>query len=435
MYKHILSQASSIWLIQLAVILLPIIDTFFLSQISNQNIAAYALANSFYILWMIAGKGLLQGISFAVAVPFGQDNTTHILNLFIQAFWLVLFLTGGAWCLLWLSSTGIQYLSIHDQLKQLAQQYLYIIAFSVPAVFSIRIISSWLQGISKPNAIVVVYWIALVFKFIFTYILFQGYLGSHWQTIMGTALSTALFHWLILILLAPYTWIKIIKKYDISKIVCSIKPNVYYLYSLLCYGLPICFAYLVEFSLFPMITTLLAVHNESVLVAYELSSKLYYLILSPAVAFALASSIWLGQNYQKLPNIQIRHMIKYTEYSIFIFAGLSSSLFYIFSKHWISIYTQDTVIISMIFAVIPMIILRIFSEGLHTLLAFHLRAVDRGWSALIISTIGLWGVSLLSIYILQTLNHLTTHYLWFALAMGYFITWFILRKMLYKLFI
>lgn len=142
--KSFFDQVGSIWLIQMVVVIIPAIDAYFLSGISSENIAAYALTNSFYVLWVIVSKGLLQGLCFAVAPKYGLHQHQQIGLLLTQSLWIVLFVTLCSWGLLYLSSLSISFYEMSDELKQLSTQYLYGVALSLPAIFCLRVLSSWL---------------------------------------------------------------------------------------------------------------------------------------------------------------------------------------------------------------------------------------------------------------------------------------------------
>lgn len=421
--KSLFSQTGSIWLIQLVVVIIPIIDTYFLSYVSSENVAAYALANSFYILWIVASKGLLQGLCFAVAPCYGSQQYQKTGLLLTQSLWVVFFVTLCSWGLLYFSSVGIKFYIMSNELKQLSVQYLYSIALSLPAIFCLRILSAWLQGVSSPHTLILWYWLGLFFKFVITYLLIMGYLGSQWQNTSGIALSTTLFYWFVLIGLFVQTKLQFSIKYQFKLFApIDIKAIV----MILRYGLPLAVAYLVEFSIFPFINSLLIIYQQEMLVAHEILSRVYALILSLPIAFMLATSIQIGQNYQ-VEILGTKFFALTTEKIMIVIVFCLGLIAYITQYTWISYYHQNLNIVAMVVAVLPIAILRFSIESLQSLWAFNLRAINKGWSVVFISMICLWGAVLL-MWFLHSYISLSLKEVWLCLALGYAVALFLLRK-------
>ncbi len=195
MYQKLASQTFSIWLIQLVLVIIPLIDAYFLMGISSKNFAAYALANSFYSWWILSCKGVLQGIVFATALYFGQKKYIEVYQLLLQSFWLLGLLVLVAWAMLGLSAFGIAQAPISLDTQRLAIQYLQVSAFGVPAVLGIRILAGWLEGISQPLTMTIWLWFGLIIKTILTVWLLSGYWGERWQNLTGCALATNIMYW------------------------------------------------------------------------------------------------------------------------------------------------------------------------------------------------------------------------------------------------
>ena len=184
------------------------------------------------------------------------------------------------------------------------------------------------------------------------------------------------------------------------------------------YGLPIATAYLMEFSLFPTITSLLAVANEIALAAYEILSTVYDLVLSLPIALILAVSITVGQIYQNEPKTALA-LNRVASWLLAGFIGLVTLLLWLFADRWISHYTTEQLIQGMIVAAMPAVLVRGLADGLETLLAFEMRAIDKGWTVVVVSSVYLWGLSVAGIWWGQQAGWLDVQAVWYWLALGY----------------
>lgn len=418
----LIKQIGSIWLIQMTLVIIPLIDTYLLSGISSTNVAGYALANAFYGLWILAAKGVLQGTSYAIAPRFGQNDNAGIASLLMQSGWLLVIMTVVAWGLLWFSSLGIRQLSISDDLKTLAVQYLYVITMGVPAVLGIRILVAYLQAIDMSDVVFKILWIALPFKILIGYGCVQGYFGNSWQGTTGTALSTNLYYWLVFVIVG-YISYRRIRPYIHNTPITAFWAKWSEIRQLLGYGLPIGASYLAEYSLFPIIISLLAVANENMLAAHEIMSNIYDLFLSLPIALMIAMSIWLGQRYPS-PSITTLKTIKYAEMILLGFAVVAGLVIYGTSSLWVGYYNIDTFSQELIFGALPLLILRGVFECTASLNAFYLRAIGHGWSAFIFTMIGLWGIGFFGI---SVSDNLTINQIWQWLALSYGLSWVLSR--------
>lgn len=420
-------QTLTIWLIQLALVVLPAIDAYFLSGINSQNIAGYALGSAFYTWWVLGCKGALQGVTFAVAPLYGKGDSHTVVNLLIQSLWLIGLLIIVAWLVLAVCGVGIDKLAIGAELKTLAVQYLQVAGFGLPAIFGVRVLAAWLEGIAKPISVAVWFWSAMAIKVGLTYMLLNGFFGSQWQNTTGTALSTNLFYWVIFLGLLAMTWQRLPRLIgtNINFRLLTWRPDGQLLTMILAYGLPIAMAYLMEFALFPTITSLLAVANEKALVAHEIVSTVYDLLLSLPIAFAIAMGIWVGQHQDK--PFRVRPIHQLAQWLVAGFMVVGAGLLWLFADNWITHYTTETLIQGLVVACLPAVLVRGVADGLETLVAFEMRAIDRGWTVVIVSSMCLWAISVGGIWWGQQAGWLDVKAVWYWLAVGYGVAWILLK--------
>ncbi len=133
----------------------------------------------------------------------------------------------------------------------------------------------------------------------------------------------------------------------------------------------------------PVIASLLAVTNEQTLVAHEILSNVYEFVLSLPIAFMLASSVMVGQNY-KVNQPKVFELSYHSEWVMIIYLLFASGILWLTIDLWLSHYTLDVVLTQMIVTAMPIVILRSIFEGVQSLMAFNLRAVDKGWIVLIV---------------------------------------------------
>lgn len=267
------------------------------------------------------------------------------------------------------------------------------------------------------------YWVGLIFKIFVAYVLISGYLGNQWKNISGIALSTTLFYWFVLIGLFFTIKSRFSSKYQF-KIFAPI--DIISIVNVLRYGVPLAIAYLIEFSIFPFINSILVIYHQDILVSHEILYRIYSLIFSLPIAFILTSSIQVGQNYQ-VDVYKTKNFVIMSEKIIIAIVFILGLTAYLTKSLWIDMYSKKVDITTMITMVFPVMVLRLFVESLQSLWAFNLRAIDRGWRVVLVSAGCLWGTTLF-IWLLHSLKWLDLITIWLCLSLGYALGDLLLRR-------
>ena len=186
--------AAPVSLMYLGLMLMGFVDLVMVGRLGAAEVGGVGVGNSFYSWVMIVGVGFISGMDFPAAHAIGAKNPERAFRVFVQGLWISII--GGsilaAFCVL--STPLFQFMKMNSEVRPLAEQYLRVVAFSLPFVFILNACRSYLQAF---NIVQPFFWI-LVIGNILNYLLLRallfgdfgfadlgyrlGYDGAAWAT-------------------------------------------------------------------------------------------------------------------------------------------------------------------------------------------------------------------------------------------------------------
>lgn len=126
--------ALPILLAQFALTGLGVVDTLMSGWVGTNDLAAIGLGSNIMLPVFIFSTGVLLAITPLVSKANGQKNTQNVSLYLIQGLWLAIPL--GLFSAVVLTNLNwlLDLLSLNDQVYQLTSDYLFYIAFGLPAI-------------------------------------------------------------------------------------------------------------------------------------------------------------------------------------------------------------------------------------------------------------------------------------------------------------
>ena len=198
----------------LAESLVGVIDTAFLGHVGELELAASAIASTFFLILFIVGLGFGTGTQILIARRNGEKNYTKIGGFFENSLYFIGIFSAVAVILSFIFSKKILGFMLHSEdILNAAIRYLNIRVFSLFFSLGCVIMRSFFVGIQFTKYIGMGAFVVAGTNFIFDYLLIFGKWGLPQMGLEGAA-SACIFAELAGLIF--YVWI-IVKKVDLGK--------------------------------------------------------------------------------------------------------------------------------------------------------------------------------------------------------------------------
>lgn len=157
------------------------------------------------------------------------------------------------------------------------------------------------------------------------------------------------------------------------------------------------------------------------------------MLFSVPIAFMIATSVMVGQYFKNHPQ-QTKQFSRYCEVIMAIFMIIGGGLLWQFGEVWTVEYNEEILLIEMMLAALIAMCSKNTIEGVQSLMAFNLRAIDKGWYVVIINGLSLWIIGVGGIWALHYFEMMTLENIWWVLASAYLVAWILLRISFFRQF-
>ncbi|NCW90258.1 MAG: MATE family efflux transporter, partial [Rhodocyclales bacterium] len=134
---------------QLATIGMMAIDTIVVGRSNTDNLAALAVGASIYVSLALALSGVVQALLPGIAHQIGRGDASATGKLIYQGFWLVVLLACFGDLVLCFPGWMIALAELPPAVEALTRDYLFILAFSLPASLGYRAFHAIAGGVGK----------------------------------------------------------------------------------------------------------------------------------------------------------------------------------------------------------------------------------------------------------------------------------------------
>ena len=342
--RQVTLLAVPLMLQNLSFTLLGVADTFFVSKVSTEAVAAVGLAGvMFYavaLLFRTAGTSAVVFVGRAHGA--GDDERLgeavwHVLNM-------VFYLSILSLCLPWVFSWLYSFAAADDVVRELGSSYLRIRGFEVPFMMFSAVVWGFMLGRNDSTTPMILAWIQVVLNIFLDWVMVLGNLGFPALGVDGAAYATVLSNVFNALLSAWVLWRpKFIRQYAMNKIRIA---NWDQLVKILKISLPMGMGDFVSISAFTVFFAMIGRIDTSALAANNIAIQYMSLAFTLGIAIEMAASSLVSQylgskEADKATKVAYRAMLLAA-----VSMGVVGASFLIAPAKLISVFTSEAAVIS-----------------------------------------------------------------------------------------
>jgi MATE family multidrug resistance protein len=299
--RRTLLLAMPVMLARAGLVLMLAVDTMLVGHAGGHQLAFFAISIAPQLIMVTIGTGLLLGTVVMTAQADGAGRLDECGRI-----WRLALLIGAALGVLfgllqWQGEWLLRQIGESEDIAAAGGRVLAVWAFSMPALLLYMATTSFLEGITRPRAAMLVSLSANVVNFALAWGLVFGHAGLPAMGAVGAALATTITRWLMFLALAGHA----LTMQDGARFGIRKPLGGYYHLAghLLFLGLPVALSVAFESTAFSGATFIAGWMGETPLAAYQLSinvtSFFYMLTLGLATAAAVRVGNAVGRGSQK----------------------------------------------------------------------------------------------------------------------------------------
>ncbi len=387
--RKILLLAIPVFLGQIAQIAMSFVDTVVAGQYSAVDMAAVAVATSFWIPGIMFGQGLIMALTPLVAQSTGAGDSRLSLHFLRQGLWLAALISALLMTLFFaISRTITDWGTMDPLMAKKTGEYLFAVLWGVPALMFFCVQRSFLEGLGQTRPAMVAGFIGLLLNIPLNIIFVFGKLGMPAMGAAGCGTATAILYCFMALSLIFFV------RREAPRALHLESPRGAVLKRVARIGLPGAFAMLNECAAFALIALLVAplgvVSVAGNQIAMNISAFLWMCPFSIGSASTIRVGTCLGANDPE----GARHARR-TALSITIgLACLLAVLIYFVRYHVAGLYNSDPAVIQMAGLLLLCEVFYQFPDGIQTNTLCALRGWNDTRAIFIISFIAYWIISL-----------------------------------------
>lgn len=270
--------------------LLGVADTFFVSQISTEALAAVGLSSVMFFAVLMLFRGTANSTVVFVGRAFGEQDNEKIGTAVWRSLNMIAWLVLVVLALPWLFSMLMIIAAPGDNLtvRGLGTSYLQIRAFEIPLVMFSAVVWGFLVGRGDSQTPMILAWITVLLNIFLDWVLVLGNLGAPALGVPGAAYATVLANGVNAILSAFILWSrKNRQRYATGKIHLASWPEIR---NVLKVGLPLGLGDFIEIASFTAFFALVARLGTDILAANQIAIQYMSLSFTFGIAINMATS-------------------------------------------------------------------------------------------------------------------------------------------------
>jgi len=387
-----ISLALPVMLARAGLVVMLAVDTIMVGRAGAHELAFFAISAAPQIIMLATGVGLLVGTVVLTAQADGAGRLSEC-----GRFWrLALLLAAGLGlffsAILLRGDLLLRWLGEDNSIAEGGGQVMRMWAIGMPAAILYLATGTFLEGISRPRAAMVVSLTANLVNFPLAWALVFGHWGLPALGAEGAALATSLTRWLMFLALAGC----VLSMPDAERfgIHAPLKGYYHLIGKMLFLGLPVAFAGGCETTAFSGATVIAGWLGETPLAAYQLSINVTSFFYMLTLGLGTAAAVRVGNAVGRGDQPGVRHAGWIAVGLIFLLmliAGLSIRLF---RGEIADIYTGDVAVIDAALPALAVVSLLVVFDGVQGVLMGALRGTGDVVLPTVTYAIAFWACSL-----------------------------------------
>ncbi len=274
---------------QIAQVAMAFTDTVVAGRSSPVDMAAVALATSFWIPGIMFGQGLIIAITPLASQSAGAGDASRGRHYLRQGAWLAAGLSAAIVLLfLFCAELILRWKSIDPLLAEKTSSYLRAVTCGVPALMLYFTQRSYLEGLGRTKPAMFISFSCLALNIPFNIILVFGYCGLPAMGAAGCGAATAILSWLMCLVMPFF-----VSRADPPALRAE-HPDAAALKTLLRIGLPSALAVLNETMAYTIITVFISPLGVTSVAAHQIASNMCTFLWIAFFSVSSAGTIRIG---------------------------------------------------------------------------------------------------------------------------------------------
>lgn len=381
--KLLFSMSAPLCLSMLVQALYNIVDSIFVSRISEQALAATSLAFPIQSLMISFSVGMAVGMAALLSRSLGEGNRQKAQDacyngIFIALCGAVVFLLFGLFGTKWYFSTQTS----NPVIMQYGTDYLSIVcSLSIGFILEVTF-ERVLQATGNTFYNMLSQCCGAIFNCIFDPILIFGLCGFPAMGIKGAAIATVAGQFLAMILAVVFN---ICRNHDVSVIWKNFKPQMSVIREILSVGVPSFFMQAITSIVTYIMNSILIAYSEAAVTVYGVYFKLQSFILMPIFGMNSGMVPIIAYNYGAKKKDRIISTMKYAVIASTCIMLLGTLLFNIFPEWFMKLFNADGELLALGSRALAIISFHFIFAGFNIVVLSAYQALGNGTYALIIS--------------------------------------------------
>lgn len=392
--RELLQLAWPIFVAQVAVMGLSVIDTVMAGRLSARDLAAVALGGSIYASVFVGLMGVLQALTPIAGHHYGAGRYAEIGIDVGQALWLALFLSLIGVPLLafngpWLALTGTE-----PAVARIATLYLWAVAVGLPASLGARAYIALNAAVSRPKVTMAINLAALGTKVPLNFAFMYGLgpvpaLGG-----AGCGVATAVLLWAVF----AANWLV----YRFDPFYARFRPPPRRRRGpiwarqreLLKLGLPSGGTILIEVTSFTFIALLVARLGAVTVAGHQIVANLVAVLFMMPLAYGIAASVQVSQALGAgMPALARRAARRGWRVAMVTALAVCGAV-YLLREPIVAAFTRDAQVAAVALGLLGAGVVFHFFDAMQGVAAFILRGYKIAFAPMLIHSVALWGLGL-----------------------------------------
>ncbi len=391
----LLKLALPILLAQLALTGLGVIDTIMSGQVGTNDLAAIGLGSSIMLPVFMFSTGILLAITPLVAKALGESKPEQITRYLNQGLWLSLPLGGLSLVVLMNLEWVLELLSLNDAVYQLTQDYLFYIAFGMPAIALYQALRFFWEGLGTTLPTMWISFFALFLNVPLNAIFIYGMGPIEPMGAAGCGVASSIVMWVMLLLGVLY-----VAKSKLTQPFLAFQNTLLGIHwheglkPILSLGVPTTFALLFEISLFSMVALFIAPLGAVVIAGHQIAISFTSFAFMIPLSFAMALTVRVGLGYGEKNPDQLRLSL-FTGFLFSIVLGLLLAVIsYFLRVDIVSVYSKEPDVLYLAASLLVFAAIYQVFDAIQVTAAGALRGFHDSTITMLVTLVSYWGIGL-----------------------------------------
>lgn len=398
--RFALTELAALWQLAWPVLIgllanagMGVADIAMAGHVSAQDLAGVSLGVSIWHILIVTLMGVMVALNPLVAYHVGSGALSRIPSTVRQGLWTGL-LVGILACGAALLATNLfKHLDIEAQVRAIAHEFVWVIAFALPAFACFRALYGYCTSMGQTVPVMVVALLGLALSIVLNYGLVFGHWGLPALGGVGCAWSNLVSAWVSAAALAA--WIAWSKTFKSSSPFNRFEwPQLGAMGRMLRLGVPIGITYFAETSAFSLIALLVARFGAAEVSAHQIALNFVSLVFMVPMSLGVALLTRVGHALGAGDYQQARQRA-WVGVGVGLAFGMVSALcIYLLRASIADAYTHDAAVASQAAALLVLAAIFQLSDSTQVVVSNAIRAYKSTRVPMMIHLAAFWGVCL-----------------------------------------